>query len=167
MNYEPLITEVGIQPLQLFLGLAMGLTFGIGTSISHFCLRKLVLDLSGLKLSSASYTWLFGLGVAIMATQLLLQGDTRDITEAQVLTGGASLSGPIIGGLMFGFGIILSRGCASRQIIQLASGCSIGAGLSGTAVMATSSVVTLIFILFGGLISARYNSEQPTTFLKH
>jgi uncharacterized membrane protein YedE/YeeE len=40
----------------------------------------------------------------------------------------------------------------------LASGCSIGAGLSGTAVMATSSVVTLIFILFGGLISARYNS---------
>ena len=72
MDYEPLITEVGIQPLQLFLGLAMGLTFEIGTSISHFCLRKLVLDLSGLKLSSASYTWLLGLGVAIMATQLLL-----------------------------------------------------------------------------------------------
>ena len=122
MDYEQLITEVGIQPLQLFLGLAMGLAFGIGASISQFCLRKLVLDLSVLKLSNASYTWLFGLGVAIMATQLLLRGDTGDISEAPVLNGGASLSGPIIGGFMFGFGMILSRGCASRQIIQLASG---------------------------------------------
>ena len=122
MDYEQLITEVGIQPLQLFLGLAMGLAFGIGASISQFCLRKLVLDLSVLKLSNASYTWLFGLGVAIMATQLLLRGDTGDISEAPVLNGGASLSGPIIGGFMFGFGMMLSRGCASRQIIQLASG---------------------------------------------
>ena len=40
----------------------------------------------------------------------------------------------------------------------LASGCSIGAGLSGTAVMATSSVVALTFIILGGLISARYSS---------
>ena len=167
MDYEQLITKVGIKPLQLFFGLVMGLAFGVGASISHFCLRKLVFDLSVLKLSSASYTWLFGLGVAIMATQLLLHGDTRDITEAQVLTGGANLSGPTIGRFIFGFGIISSRGCASRQIIQHASGCSIGSGLSGTAVMATSSVVTLIFILFGGLISARYNSEQPTIYPKH
>jgi uncharacterized membrane protein YedE/YeeE len=40
----------------------------------------------------------------------------------------------------------------------LASGCSVGAGLSGTAVMATSSVVALISILLGGLISTRYSS---------
>jgi hypothetical protein len=39
----------------------------------------------------------------------------------------------------------------------LVSGCSVDAGLSGTAVMATSSVVTLIFILLGGLISTRYS----------
>ena len=122
MDYEQLITDVGIQPLQLYLGLAMGLAFGIGATLSQFCLRRLVLDLSVLKFGGASYTWLFGLGIAIMFTQLLLQGDTGDISEAQVITAQTSLSGPIIGGLMFGFGMMLSRGCASRQIIQLASG---------------------------------------------
>ena len=66
--------------------------------------------------------WLFGLGVAIMPTQLLLQGDTDVISVTKVLTGGASLGGPIIGEFMFGFGIIWSRGCASWQIIPLASG---------------------------------------------
>jgi len=40
----------------------------------------------------------------------------------------------------------------------LASGCSVGAGLSGTAVMATGSIVTLIFIIIGGLISTRYST---------
>ena len=122
MDYEQLITDIGIQPLQLFLGLVMGLAFGLGATISNFCLRKLVLDVSLQKFSSASYTWLCGLGVAIVCTQLLLQGDAGDISEAQVINAEASLSGPIIGGLMFGFGMMLSRGCASRQIIQLASG---------------------------------------------
>jgi len=122
MDYEQLITDVGIQPLQLYLGLAMGLAFGIGATLSQFCLRRLVLDLSVIRFSGASYTWLFGLGIAIVFTQLLLQGDTGGISEAQVITSQTSLSGPIIGGLMFGFGMMLSRGCASRQIIQLASG---------------------------------------------
>ncbi len=71
MDYEQLITEVGNQPLQLCLGLAMGLAFGISASISHVCLRKLVVDLSVQKLSSASYMVIW-LGVDIMATQLLL-----------------------------------------------------------------------------------------------
>ena len=84
MDYEQLITDVGIQPLQLYLGLAMGLAFGIGATLSQFCLRRLVLDLSVLKFGGASYTWLFGLGIAIMFTQLLLQGDTGDISEALI-----------------------------------------------------------------------------------
>ena len=122
MDYEQLIADVGIQNLQLFIGLSMGLVFGVGAALSQFCLRKLVLELLVLKFSSASYTWLLGLSAALLFTQLLLQGDASDISEAQVIRGEASLSGPIIGGLMFGFGMILSRGCASRQIIQLASG---------------------------------------------
>ena len=122
MDYEQLIADVGIQNLQLFIGLSMGLVFGVGAALSQFCLRKLVLELLVLKFSSASYTWLLGLSAALLFTQLLLQGDASDISEAQVIRGEASLSGPIIGGLMFGFGMMLSRGCASRQIIVLASG---------------------------------------------
>ena len=122
MDFEQLIADIGIQNLQLFIGLSMGLVFGVGAALSQFCLRKLVLELLVLKFSSASYTWLLGLSAALLFTQLLLQGDASDISEAQVIRGEASLSGPIIGGLMFGFGMMLSRGCASRQIIVLASG---------------------------------------------
>jgi len=122
MDYEQLFADVDIQNLKLIIGLSMGLIFGVGAAMSHFCLRKLVLDLVVLKFSRASYTWLLGLSTALLFTQLLLQGETSDITEAQVIMGEVSLSGPIIGGLMFGFGMMRSRGCASRQMILLASG---------------------------------------------
>jgi len=122
MDYEQLITDIGIQPLQLALGLIIGLAFGIGAALSHFCLRKLVVDLSQLKIGTSSYTWLLGLGTSILYTQLLLQGDASDISEAQVIAADTSLSGPIIGGLMFGFGMIYSRGCSSRQIVLIAKG---------------------------------------------
>ena len=56
MDYEQLIADVGIQNLQLFIGLSMGLVFGVGAALSQFCLRKLVLELLVLKFSSASYT---------------------------------------------------------------------------------------------------------------
>ncbi len=122
MDYEQLISDIGIQPLQLYLGLILGLTFGVGASLSHFCLRRLVVDVSEFKMGPSSHTWLLGLGVSLLATQLLLQGDASDISEAQIIAAGSSLSGPIIGGLMFGFGMVLSRGCSSRQFVLIASG---------------------------------------------
>jgi len=122
MDYEQLILGIGTQSLQLYLGLAMGLAFGIGASVSHFCLRSLVMDLSVFKFTAQSYTWLLGLGIAIIFTQLLLTGDASDISEAPVIAAQASISGSILGGLMFGFGMVLSRGCASRQIILITSG---------------------------------------------
>jgi uncharacterized membrane protein YedE/YeeE len=118
MDYEQFITEVGTQPLQLYLGLAMGLAFGIFVTLRNFCLRKLVLDLSVIRFSSASYTWLFSLSVTIVFTQLLLQGGAGDISEAQNITAQTILSGSIIGGLMFGFGMMLSRGCSVVTLIS-------------------------------------------------
>ena len=32
MDYEQLISDIGIQPLQLYLGLILGLTFGVGAT---------------------------------------------------------------------------------------------------------------------------------------
>jgi uncharacterized membrane protein YedE/YeeE len=118
MDYEQFITEVGIQPLQLYLGLAMGLAFGIFVTLRKFCLRKLVLDLSVIRFSSASYTWLFGLSIAIVFTQFLLQGGAGDISEAQIIIAQTILSGSIIGGLMFGFGMMLSRDCSVVTLIS-------------------------------------------------
>jgi uncharacterized membrane protein YedE/YeeE len=118
MDYEQFITEVGIQPLQLYLGLAMGLAFGIGATLSNFCLRKLVLDSFVIRFSSASYTWLFSLSIAIVFTQFLLQGGAGDISEAQNITAQTILSGSIIGGLMFGFGMMLSRNCSVVTLIS-------------------------------------------------
>jgi uncharacterized membrane protein YedE/YeeE len=118
MDYEQFITEVGIQPLQLYLGLAMGLAFGIGVTLRNFCLRRLVLDLPVIRFSSASYTWLFGLSITFVFTQLLLQEGTGDISEAQIITAQTILSGSIIGGLMFGFGMMLSRDCSVVALIS-------------------------------------------------
>jgi uncharacterized membrane protein YedE/YeeE len=78
----------------------------------------LVLDSSVIRFSSASYTWLFSLSIAIVFTQFLLQGGAGDISEAQNITAQTILSGSIIGGLMFGFGMMLSRNCSVVTLIS-------------------------------------------------
>ena len=45
-----------------------------------------------------------------------------DVSEARQLAATGSLSGAIIGGLMFGAGMILSRGCASRLLVLSGTG---------------------------------------------
>ena len=57
---------------------------------------------------------------------MLVQGAVAlgwlDLGSARVLAATGSLSGAVIGGLMFGAGMILARGCASRLLVLASSG---------------------------------------------
>ena len=103
-------------------GLLIGLVYGSVGLLSGFCL------LSGLRGWWADgdgrlvRTYALAIGVAVAATQLLAAAGLVDIGKSIYLQ--ASFSAPVMffGGLLFGYGMVLSNGCGSRALVLLGRG---------------------------------------------
>jgi len=122
MEYDQIIADFDIAQLQLVLGIAIGLIFGLGAALSQFCIRAMVNELSQGRFGHASIAWILGAVTAYLLASWLLGREPTDISEAPSLPNNASISGPILGGLLFGMGMIISRGCSSRLLILTAYG---------------------------------------------
>ena len=103
-------------------GLLIGLAYGAVGLLSGFCL------LSGLRGwwadgdSRLIRTYALALGVAIAAAQLLAAGDVVDIGKSIYLQPAFSAPLMFAGGLLFGYGMVLSNGCGSRALVLLGRG---------------------------------------------
>jgi uncharacterized membrane protein YedE/YeeE len=103
-------------------GLVIGLAYGAVGLLSGFCL------LSGLRGWWADgdgrliRTYALALGVAISATQLLAAGNVVDLGKSIYLQPSFSASLMFAGGLLFGYGMVLSNGCGSRALVLLGRG---------------------------------------------
>lgn len=80
--------------------LVIGLLFGVCAQRSRFCMRS----------------------AAIVATQLFISRGWLDVSQPRQLSTQGSLSDALIGGLLFGIGMILARGCSSRMLVLAANG---------------------------------------------
>lgn len=130
MNPEWLIDTLGESGTAALFGLAAGLLFGFGAQRSRFCLRAAVIEFAHGHMGERVAVWLLVFTGAVAFTQGLWWLGLIDITQVRQLTATGSLSGAIIGGLMFGCGMILTRGCASRLLVLSANG-NLRALLSG------------------------------------
>src|SRR4051794_9420344 len=108
--------------IAVYSGLLIGLAYGAVGLLSGFCL------LSGLRGwwtsgdSRLIRTYALALGVAIAAAQLLAAGGVVDLGKTIYLQ--SSFSAPLMffGGLLFGYGMVLSNGCGSRALVLLGRG---------------------------------------------
>jgi hypothetical protein len=103
-------------------GLVIGLIYGAVGLLSGFCM------MSGLRGWWAEgdgrlvRTYALAMGVAIAATQLLAASGLVDIGKSIYLQ--PTFSAPVMffGGLLFGYGMVLSNGCGSRALVLLGRG---------------------------------------------
>lgn len=119
---ETLIDQFGEPTLLLVIGLVTGLVFGANAYNSRFCLRAATAEVASGVAGPRFAIWLIVFLSALFAVQTSIWVDLLDVTEARQLASVGSLSGALIGGLMFGVGMILARGCASRLLVLSASG---------------------------------------------
>jgi uncharacterized membrane protein YedE/YeeE len=138
-------------------GAVIGVLFGFFAQRSKFCLRAAVIDFWHGHFKDKLSIWLLAFSAAVIATQALVLWGGLDSSGARQIAARGSLSGAIVGGLMFGVGMILTRGCASRLLILSANG-NLRALLSGLifAVVAQSS-------LSGALMPARIAISEWST----
>lgn len=122
MNWETLIDLAGDAVVLAAGGLLIGLAFGAFAQVSKFCLRSAVIEFSMSSLGPKLAIWLLTFSAAVVTTQVLIASGLLDVTGARQLAARGSISGSIMGGLMFGAGMILARGCASRLLVLSATG---------------------------------------------
>ena len=130
MEILPIVEQIGENNSLLLGGALIGALFGAFAQQSKFCLRAAAVEFARGSIGPKTATWLLVFTAAILGTQLLswtgiiVTGETRQIASPQ------SLSGALIGGLMFGAGMVLARGCSSRLLVLSATG-NLRALLSG------------------------------------
>lgn len=103
----------------LYLALVLGLAFGVLAQITRFCLRR---ALVGEDRRSAAGVWLMALATATLGTQAAVSAGLIDFTDHRFMVSDVPALAIALGGLMFGAGMVLTRGCISRLTVLGASG---------------------------------------------
>ncbi|MHC2436672.1 YeeE/YedE family protein [Bradyrhizobium sp. USDA 4451] len=102
--------------------LIIGLIYGSVGLLSGFCM------MSGLRGWWAegdgrlARTYALAMGVAIAASQLLAAAGLVDLGKSIYLQPSFSAPAMFLGGLLFGYGMVLSNGCGSRALVLLGRG---------------------------------------------
>lgn len=122
MDLSFAIDRLGDAGTALVIGLAVGVVFGFFGQRSRFCLRAAAIEFARGTFSSRLAVWLYVFAGAVVGTQLLLLAGLFDTSSVRLLHASGSLSGAIIGGAMFGIGMVMARGCSSRLLILAATG---------------------------------------------
>lgn len=136
-----LVDRMGEQWTLVLGGAVIGALFGAFAQQSRFCLRAATVEFSRGRIGEKTTVWLIVFTAAVFGTQALSVADLVETSEARQIASPQSLSGAAIGGLLFGSGMVLARGCASRLLVLSATG-NLRALLSGLvfAVVAQASL---------------------------
>lgn len=119
---ESLIATLGENRLLPLGGLVVGLVFGALAQRSRFCLRSAALETMHGQLGVKLSVWLLAFSAALVLTQGFILAKWLDVGNARQLATTGTLSGALIGGLLFGAGMILARGCSSRLLVLAGTG---------------------------------------------
>jgi len=119
---ESLIETYGESVVLAAGGALVGILFGFFAQRSRFCLRAAVIDFWHMRFGEKLSIWLLTFSSAVVAVQLMVLMGWLDTSYARQISATGSLSGALIGGLLFGVGMILTRGCASRLLVLSANG---------------------------------------------
>ena len=101
------------------LALAIGLAFGLLAERSKFCFRSALL---GTARRSSMGVWLMALAFAVIGTQAAVFADLISFEEHRFFTPALPILAILAGGAMFGAGMVLTRGCASRLTVLAGTG---------------------------------------------
>jgi len=117
-----LTERLGDSPTGALFGLIAGIVFGYAAQRSAFCLRSAAVEFGRGRMGPGLAVWLLTFSTALCWVQGAELLGLFDSQSARMMGVTGSLSGAIIGGLIFGFGMVMARGCSGRLLVLAASG---------------------------------------------
>ena len=122
MDLVSLIDRIGEAPTAALFGLITGTVFGIAAQRSRFCLRAAAVEFARGHMGDKVSVWLLTFSTALVWVQGAQLLGLMNSADARMMAVPGSWSGAIIGGLMFGAGMVLARGCSGRLLVLAATG---------------------------------------------
>ena len=122
MDIVPLLDRIGEAPAAALFGLATGVVFGVAAQRSRFCLRAATVEFARGRLGQAVSVWLLTFSTALAWVQAARLLGLFDPSAARMMAVTGSWSGAILGGLMFGAGMVMARGCSGRLLVLASTG---------------------------------------------
>jgi uncharacterized membrane protein YedE/YeeE len=119
------MTETDVLALQRLVALAgfvISLCVGIAMSRSNFCTMGAVSDIVNMGDWTRMRMWLAAIGTAIVGTQLLAWSGLIDPSRSIYTGARVPWLSNLVGGLMFGFGMVLASGCGSKTLLRVGTG---------------------------------------------
>ena len=122
MDLVSLVERIGEAPTAALFGLITGMVFGIAAQRSRFCLRAATVEFARGRMEDKVAVWFLTFSTAVVWVQGAQLLGLMDSADARMMAVPGSWSGAVIGGLMFGAGMVLARGCSGRLLVLAATG---------------------------------------------
>ena len=114
--------DAAVLSTVVFAGLLIGLIYGVVGLLSGFCLMSSLRGWWGKGDGRLVRSYALAIGTAVATTQLLAACGLVDLGKSIYLQPTFSAPLMLIGGALFGYGMVLANGCGSRALVLLGRG---------------------------------------------
>ena len=117
--------EVDIPALQSSVAwTTFGLTFLLGAVMNRtgFCTMGAISDIVNTGDWTRMRMWVGAIGVAVLGTQVLGAAGVVDLDKSIYTAAKFTWLSYLVGGLLFGFGMVLASGCGSKTLVRIGGG---------------------------------------------
>lgn len=139
-------------------GLIIGFSFGLIVLKTNFCAMGSVSDIMMFGDYRRFRAWLLAGATAIIGVQVLQIIGVVDAGQSMFASPGVSWLANILGGALFGIGMVLSGGCVSRNLVRVGTG-----DLRSLFILMV--VATFAYMTIGGILGPVRNAIQQASIL--
>ncbi len=144
------VTAQSATQLVIWGALLIGLVFGATGQWSHFCVRGAIADWVLQRKPGRLSSWMVAVLVATLGTQWLIAQGVFDASRSTAWSERFAWASYLVGGSLFGYGMILARGCPQRSLVKAGAG-------------DLRAIVTLLVVAISAQMTLRGLLAQPRT----
>lgn len=106
----------------LWAAFALALVFGFITQRTHFCTMGAISDIVNMGDWTRMRTWAMAVGVAMIGFHAMAWLGWVDPAQHNYASGRIIWLSALVGGGLFGFGMVLASGCGSKTLVRIGAG---------------------------------------------
>jgi uncharacterized membrane protein YedE/YeeE len=111
-----------LQTAVLWSAFAVALVFGFIVQRTHFCTMGAISDAVNMGDWSRMRMWAMAVGVAMIGFHAMAWLGWIDPTQTLYASGRILWLSALVGGALFGFGMVLASGCGSKTLVRIGAG---------------------------------------------
>lgn len=114
--------DIPVNVLVAAAAFPLGIGFGALVRWGNFCTMGAISDIVLMGDWRRFRAWMLAIAIAMAGSQAMHVAGIVDLGESIYLTPNLGWAGAILGGFMFGYGMVLAGGCGSRSVVRLGGG---------------------------------------------